>query len=55
MEKHKSIGSDFENWLEAEGLLEEVEIAATKKAFVTHLQTEIKKKNQKTSPRKISH
>lgn len=44
MKKHKSIGSDFEAWLEAEGILEEVEIAATKKAFVMQLQAEMKKK-----------
>lgn len=39
MGKHKSIGSDFEDWLN-----EEVEIAATKKAFVIQLQAEMKKK-----------
>ena len=44
MKKHKSIGSDFEDWLEEEGILEEVEIAATKKAFVIQLQAEMKKK-----------
>jgi antitoxin HicB len=44
MRKHKSIGSDFEDWLEDEGILEEVEIAATKKAFVIQLQAEMKKK-----------
>jgi antitoxin HicB len=44
MGKHKSIGSDFEDWLEAEGILEEVEIAATKRAFVIQLQAEMKKK-----------
>lgn len=44
MKKHKSIGSDFKDWLEEEGILEEVEIAATKKAFVMQLQAEIKKK-----------
>ena len=44
MKKHKSIGSDFEDWLEEEGILEEVEIAATKKAFVLQLQAEMKKK-----------
>jgi hypothetical protein len=43
MVKHKSIGSDFDDWLAEEGILEEVEIAATKKAFVIQLQTEIKK------------
>jgi hypothetical protein len=43
MGKHKSIGSDFEDWLEEEGILEEVEIAATKKAFVIQLQAEKKK------------
>ena len=44
MKKHKSIGSDFEDWLEEEGILEEVEIAATKKVFVMQLQAEMKKK-----------
>ncbi len=44
MKKHKSIGSDFEEWLDEEGILEEVEIAATKKAFVIQLQAEMKKK-----------
>ena len=44
MAKHKSIGSDFEDWLEKEGIREEVEIAATKKAFVIQLQAEMKKK-----------
>jgi antitoxin HicB len=44
MKKHKSIGSDFEDWLEAEGILEEVEVAATKRAFVIQLQAEMKKK-----------
>jgi hypothetical protein len=44
MGKHKSIGSDFEDWLNEEGILEEVEIAATKKAFVMQLQAEMKKK-----------
>jgi hypothetical protein len=33
MGKHKSIGSDFEDWLDEEGILEEVEIAATKKSI----------------------
>lgn len=66
MRKHKSIGSDFDDWLEAEGILEEVEIAATKKAFVIQLQAEMKKKkdwqissrknneNQQNSHRKIA-
>ena len=44
MKKHKSIGSDFEDWLEEEGIREEVEIAAVKKAFVMQLQAEMKKK-----------
>ena len=44
MGKHKSIGSDFEDWLEEEGILEEVEIAATKKAFVIQLQAEMREK-----------
>lgn len=42
--KSKSIGSDFEDWLEEEGILEDVEIAATKKAFVIQPQAEMKKK-----------
>lgn len=44
MRKHTSIGSDFEDWLNEEGILEEVEIAATKRAFVIQLQAEMKKK-----------
>jgi hypothetical protein len=44
MGKHKAIGSDFEDWLKEEGIIEEVEIAATKKAFVLQLQAEMKKK-----------
>lgn len=44
MVKQKNIGSDFDDWLEEEGILEEVEIAATKKAFVIQLQAEMKKK-----------
>ena len=44
MGKHKSIGSDFEDWIAEEGILEEVEVAATKKAFVIQLQAEMKKK-----------
>jgi antitoxin HicB len=44
MVKHKSIGSDFDDWLAEEGILKEVEIAATKKAFVIQLQAEMKKK-----------
>ena len=42
MRKHKSIASDFEDWLEEEGIFEEVEIAATKKAFVIQFQAEMK-------------
>jgi len=49
MEKHNSIGSDFKDWLQEEGILEEVEMAATKKAFVIQLQAEIKKKDRKIS------
>ena len=44
MVKYKSIGSDFDDWLAEEGILEEVEIAATKKAFVLQLEAEMKKK-----------
>ena len=44
MKKHKSIGSDFEDWLNKEGIFEEVEIAATKKAFIMQLEAEMKKK-----------
>ena len=44
MVKHKSIGSDFDDWLAEEGILEEVEIAATKKAFILQLEAEMKKK-----------
>lgn len=34
MKKHKSIGSDFEEWLNEEGILEEVKSAVTKKLSV---------------------
>lgn len=44
MSKHKNIGSDFEEFLEEEGLLEEVESAAAKKAFVIQLETEMRRK-----------
>jgi antitoxin HicB len=44
MGKPKSIGSDFEDWLKEEGILEEVEVAATKKAFVIQLEAEMKSK-----------
>ena len=44
MSKHKNIGSDFEDFLKEEGIFEEVEIAACKKAFVIQLQAEMKKK-----------
>ena len=44
--KHKSIGSNSEDWLKEEGILEEVEIAAKKKVFVIQLQAEVKKKKR---------
>ena len=44
MAKHKNIGSDFEDFLKEEGILEEVEAAAAKKAFVLQLQSAMKKK-----------
>jgi antitoxin HicB len=49
MRKHKSIGSDFEDWLKEEGIFEEVEIAATKNAFVLQLKEEMRKKKIGTS------
>ena len=44
MGKHNNIGSDFEDFLIEEGILEEVESAAAKKAFVIQLEAEMKKK-----------
>ncbi len=34
MEKHKNMRSVCEEWLEEEGFIKAVEIAATKKAFI---------------------
>lgn len=42
--KHKNIGSNFEDFLKEEGIFEEVEIAAAKRAFVIQLEAEMKKK-----------
>jgi hypothetical protein len=44
MSKHKNIGSRFEDFLKEEGIFEEVEIAAAKRAFVIQLEAEMKKK-----------
>ena len=44
MGKHKNIGSDFEDFLKEEGMLEKIEAAAIKKAFVIQLQAVMKKK-----------
>lgn len=44
MSKHKNIGSRFENFLKEESIFEEIEIAATKRAFVIQLEAEMKKK-----------
>lgn len=44
MGKHKNIGSSFEDFPKEEGILEEVEIAAAKRAFVIQLEAEMKKK-----------
>jgi antitoxin HicB len=44
MSKHKNIGSDFKDFLKKEGILEEVESAAAKKAFVIQLEAAMKKK-----------
>lgn len=44
MSKHKNIGSRFEDFLKEENIFEEVEIAATKKAFILQLEAEMKKK-----------
>jgi antitoxin HicB len=42
--KHKNIGSRFEDFLKEEGIFEEIEIAAAKRAFVIQLEAEMKKK-----------
>ena len=49
MVKHKSIGSDFDDWLAEEGILKEVENAATKKACVLQLEAEMKKDREVAS------
>jgi antitoxin HicB len=44
MAKHKHIGSDFDDFLKEEGILEEVEAAAAKRTFVIQFEHELKKK-----------
>ena len=44
MSRHKNIGSSFEDFLREEGIFEEVEVAAAKRAFVIQLEAEMKKK-----------
>lgn len=44
MTKHKHIGSDFDDFLKEEGILEEVEAAAAKRTFVIQFEREMKKK-----------
>ena len=43
--KNKFIGSDFDNFLESEGILEEAEVAAIKRIIAYQLQQEMKIKN----------
>jgi predicted XRE-type DNA-binding protein len=43
--KHKNIGDSFDDFLESEGILEEVEAVATKRVIAFQLQEEMKKKN----------
>jgi antitoxin HicB len=42
--KHKNIGGSFDDFLEAEGILEEVEEVATKRVVAFQLQKEMKKR-----------
>jgi len=44
MAKNKHIGSDFDDFLREEGLLEEIEAAAAKRTFVIQFERELKKK-----------
>jgi len=43
MSKQKHIGSDFDDFLKEEGLLEEAEAIAAKRIFVFQLEQELKK------------
>ena len=43
MEKKKFIGSNFNDFLEEEGILEEVESVAAKRVFVFQIEKEMKK------------
>ncbi|KIC73612.1 Toxin-antitoxin system, antitoxin component, Xre family [Neochlamydia sp. TUME1] len=43
--KNKHLGSDFDDFLREEGILEECEEVAAKYAFVMQLEDEIKKQN----------
>jgi hypothetical protein len=45
MVSKKHIGSDFDDFLEEEGLLGEAESVAAKRIFVFQLENELKKKN----------
>ncbi len=49
MSDHKNIGSNFEDFLKEENLLEEVEIVATKRAFDIQHKAEIKKIKKQNS------
>jgi antitoxin HicB len=44
MEKNKHIGSDFDAFLEKEGIRDEVELAAIKKIIAYELKNEMKRK-----------
>jgi antitoxin HicB len=44
MAKHKNIGSNFDDFLREEGILEEVEAASAKRTFVIQLERELKRK-----------
>jgi hypothetical protein len=53
--EHKNIGSSFEDFLKEEGIFEEVEIAATKKAFDIQLEAEMKKLEKTTLIKTAPH
>lgn len=45
MKKNKHVGSNFDSFLEEEGILEEVNVAAIKAIIAQHLQDYMKKKH----------
>jgi antitoxin HicB len=50
---NKYIGSDFDDFLEEEGLLEEAEAVAAKRVFVFQLEQELKR--QKVKKEQLAH